>query len=81
MKRMMAYKQMHSFLSDVWRLYAKYVVMELNDKDLEQFQEDVQAVSEKYWNCAFVIPVLVELVNEVERVVMQKEAKKDADRC
>lgn len=81
MKRMMAYKQMHSFLSDVWRLYAKYVVMELNDKDLEQFQEDVQAVSEKYQDCAFVIPVLVELVNEVERVVMQKEAREDADRC
>ena len=81
MKRMMAYKQMHSFLSDVWRLYAKYVVMELNDKDLEQFQEDVQAVSEKYQDCAFVISVLVELINEVERVVIQKEAKKDADRC
>lgn len=81
MKRMMAYKQMHSFLSDVWRLYAKYVVMELNDKDLEQFQEDVKAVSEKYQDCAFVISVLVELINEVERVVMQKEAKEDADRC
>ena len=81
MKRMMAYKQMHSFLSDVWRLYAKYVVMELNDKDLEQFQEDVKAVSEKYQECAFVISVLVELINEVERVVMQKEAKEDADRC
>lgn len=75
MKRMMAYKQMHSFLSDVWRLYAKYVVMELNDKDLEQFQEDVQAVSEKYQDCAFVISVLIELINEVERVVIQKEAK------
>lgn len=81
MKRMMAYKQMHSFLSDVWRLYAKYVVMELNDKDLEQFQEDVQAVSEKYQDCAFATSVLVELINEVERVVMQKEAKEDADRC
>ena len=75
MKRMMAYKQMHSFLSDVWRLYAKYVVMELNDKDLEQFQEDVTAVSEKYQDCAFVISVLVELVSEIERVVMQKEGK------
>ena len=75
MKRMMAYKQMHSFLSDVWRLYEKYVVMELNDKDLEQFQEDVKAVSEKYQDCAFVISVLEELVSEIERVVMQKEGK------
>lgn len=75
MKQIMAYKQMHSFLSDVWRLYAKYVVMELNDKDLEQFQEDVKAVSKKYQDCAFAIPVLVELVSEIERVVMQKEGK------
>ena len=81
MKRMMAYKQMHSFLSEVWKLYSKYAVKDLNDKDLECFREDVQAVGEKYQDCAFVIPVLVELVNEVERVVMQKEEKEDADRC
>ena len=75
MKRMMAYKQMHSFLSEVWKLYSKYAVKDLNDKDLECFREDVQAVGEKYQDCAFVISVLVELINEVERVVMQKEGK------
>lgn len=32
----------------------------------------VQAVSEKYQDCAFAIPVLVELVNEVERIVNVK---------
>lgn len=81
MKRMMDYKQMHSFLFDVWKLYSKYAVTDLDDKDLECFREDVQTVSEKYQDSAFATPVLVELVNEVERVVMQKEAKEDADRC
>lgn len=78
---MMAYKQMHSFLSEVWKLYSKYAVTELDDNDLECFREDVQTVSGEYKDYAFAIPVLIELVNEVERVVMQKEAKEDADRC
>lgn len=75
MKQMMAYKQMHSFLSEVWKLYARYAVTDLDDNALECFREDVQTVSEKYQDCAFAIPVLVELVSEIERVVMQKEGK------
>lgn len=75
MKQMMAYKQMHSFLSEVWKLYARYAEKDLDDNDLECFREDVQTVSKKYQDCAFAIPVLIELVNEIERVVMQKEGK------
>ena len=75
MKRMMAYKQMHSFLTEVWKLYSKYAVKDLDDKDLEQFQEDVQVVSSKYKDCAFAIQVLVELVREVERIVNVKRKK------
>lgn len=68
MKQMMAYKQMHSFLSEVWKLYARYAEKDLDDNDLECFREDVQTVSKKYQDCAFAIPVLIELVNEVERI-------------
>ena len=75
MKQMMAYKQMHSFLSKVWKLYARYAVTDLDDNALECFREDVQTVSEKYQDYAFAIPVLVELVNEVERIVNVKRKK------
>lgn len=75
MKRMMAYKQMHSFLSEVWKLYAGYAEKDLDDNDLECFREDVQTVSKKYQDCAFAIPVLIELVNEVERIVNVKRKK------
>ncbi len=75
MKQIMAYKQMHSFLSEVWKLYARYAEKDLDDNDLECFREDVQTVSKKYQDCAFAIPVLVELVNEVERIVNVKRKK------
>lgn len=75
MKRMMAYKQMHSFLSEVWKLYSGYAEKDLDDNDLDRFREDVQTISEKYQDYAFAIPVLVELVNEVERIVNVKRKK------
>ena len=67
MKQMMAYKQMHSFLSEVWKLYARYAVTYLDDNALECFREDVQTVSEKYQDCAFAIPLSLIHISEPTR--------------
>lgn len=72
MKTYMAFKQMHNFLSDLWKLYAEYAVSDLQDSDLEKLQKDVDLVREKYQDYSFSVPVLVEVLNEIERIAKDR---------
>ena len=71
--RYMAFKQMHDFLSDVWKLYARYAAGDLNDKQLEDFQTEVELIRQKYKGYPFVREVLVSLIEEVGRVADVKQ--------
>lgn len=71
--RYMAFKQLHDFLSDVWKLYAGYAPGDLTDKQLETFQEEVEQIRQKYEGYPFATEVLVSLIEEVGRVADVKQ--------
>ena len=73
MMRYMAFKQLHDFLSDVWKLYAGYAVGNLTDKQLEAFQKEVEQIRQKYEGYPFATEVLVSLIEEVGRVADVKQ--------
>ena len=73
MMRYMAFKQLHDFLSDVWKLYAGYAVGNLTDKQLEDFQTEVELIRQKYKGYPFVREVLVSLIEEVGRIANAKQ--------
>lgn len=71
--RYMAFKQLYDFLSDVWKLYARYVAGDLTDKQLEDFQTEVELIRQKYKGYPFVREVLVSLIEEVGRIADAKQ--------
>lgn len=71
--RHMAFKQLHDFLSDVWKLYARYAAEDLTDKQLEDFQTEVELIRQKYKGYPFVREVLVSLIKEVGRIADAKQ--------
>lgn len=73
--RYMAFKQMHEFLSDVWKLYAGYAVSNLTDKQLEDFQVEVEQIRQKYKGYPFATEVLVSLIEEIGRIADIKQRK------
>ena len=73
MMRYMAFKQLHDFLSDVWKLYARYAEGDLTDKQLEDFQTEVELIRQKYKGYPFVREVLVSLIEEVGRIADAKQ--------
>lgn len=73
--RYMAFKQLHDFLSDVWKLYAGYAVSNLTDKKLEAFRVEVEQIRQKYKGYPFATEVLVSLVEEIGRIADVKQKK------
>lgn len=73
--RHMAFKQLHEFLSDVWKLYARYAAGDLTGKQLEDFQTEVKQIRQKYKGYPFATEVLVSLIEEVGRVANVKQRK------
>ena len=73
MMRYMAFQQLHDFLSDVWKLYARYAEGALTDKQLEDFQTEVELIRQKYKGYPFVREVLVSLIEEVGRIADAKQ--------
>lgn len=73
--RHMVFKQLHDFLSDVWKLYARYAEGDLTGKQLEDFQTEVEQIRQKYKGYPFATEVLVSLIEEVGRVANVKQRK------
>lgn len=73
--RHMAFKQLHDFLSDVWKLYARYAAEDLTDKQLEDFQTEVELIRQKYKGYPFVREVLVSLIEEMGRIAIIQQKR------
>ena len=69
----MKFKQLYDFLVDVWKLYAEYAAGDLMDKQLEDFQTEVEQIRQKYQGYPFVREVLVSLIEEVGKVADVKQ--------
>lgn len=64
---MMAIRTVFSLFCDSWNLYRKYILTELNEKDLDAFTEEVDKIFRKYDRTPIAKDLLLAVINEVER--------------
>ena len=69
---MMAVKTVFNLFCDSWHLYRKYILGELNEKDLDEFIRESGELFQKYDQDPFAKELLLAVTNEIER----REGKK-----
>lgn len=69
---MMAFRTVFNLFCDSWKWYRKYILTELNEKDLEKFTQESGEIFRKYGQEPFAKDLLLAVTNEIER----REGKK-----
>ena len=64
---MMAVRTVFNLFCDSWHLYRKYILSKLNEKDLDEFIQESEALFQKYKRDPFAKDLLLAVTNEVER--------------
>ena len=64
---MMAVKTVFNLFCDSWHLYRKYILGELNEKDLDEFIRESGELFQKYDQDPFAKELLLAVTNEIER--------------
>lgn len=64
---MMAVKTVFNLFCDGWRLYRKYILEKLNEKDLDEFIRESGELFQKYDQDPFAKDLLLAVTNEIER--------------
>ena len=54
-------------IDDSWHLYRKYILSKLNEKDLDEFIQESEALFQKYEQDPFANDLLLAITNEIER--------------
>lgn len=74
---MMAFKTVFNLFCDSWKLYRKYILTELNEKDLEKFTQEFGELFRKYGQEPLAMELLLAVSNEVERKEKYGREKKE----
>ena len=69
---MMAIKAVYDLFCDSWKLYQKYMVCQLNEKDLDLFVQETKDIFQKYDREPLAKDLMVSVINEIERRVKNK---------
>ena len=64
---MMAVRTVFNLFCDSWHLYRKYILSKLNEKDLDEFIQESEALFQKYEQDPFANDLLLAITNEIER--------------
>ena len=64
---MMAVRTVFNLFCDCWHLYRRYILRELNEKDLDEFIQESGEVFQKYERDPFARDLLLAVTNDVER--------------
>lgn len=65
---MMAVRTVFNLFCDSWYLYQKYILSELNEKDLDEFIRKSGELFQKYKQDPFAKDLLLAVTNEIERM-------------
>lgn len=65
---MMAVRTVFNLFCDSWHLYRKYILSKLNEKDLDEFIQESEALFQKYEQDPFANDLLLAITNEIERM-------------
>lgn len=63
----MAFRTVFNLFCDSWKLYRKYILTELNEKDLDEFSQESGELFRKYGQEPFAKDLLLAVTNEIER--------------
>ena len=63
----MAIRTVFNLFCDCWHLYRRYILRELNEKDLDEFIQESGEVFQKYERDPFARDLLLAVTNDVER--------------
>lgn len=69
---MMAVRTVFNLFCDCWHLYRRYILRELNEKDLDEFIQESGEVFQKYERDPFARDFLLAVTNDVERRIKNK---------
>lgn len=67
-RTMMAVRTVFNLFCDSWHLYRKYILSKLNEKDLDEFIQESEALFQKYEQDPFANDLLLAITNEIERM-------------
>ena len=67
-KPFMQFRQTYVLLRDVWELYQRYAVCSLTDKEIQEFQAEVENLRLKNEGFPFAVDILIALANEIARI-------------
>ena len=66
---MMAFRTAFGLFCDSWHLYRKYILGELDEKDLDEFIQESEEIFRKYNQDPLAKDLLLSVTNEIERKV------------
>ena len=69
---MMAIKAVYDLFCDSWKLYQKYMVCQLNEKELDLFVQETKDIFQKYDQEPLAKDLMVTVTSEIERRVKNK---------
>lgn len=69
---MMAIRTVFNLFCDCWHLYRRYILRELNEKDLDEFIQESGEVFQKYERDPFARDLLLAVTNDVERRIKNR---------
>ena len=64
---MMTVRTVFNLFCDSWHLYRKYILKELNEKDLDGFIQESGDIFRRYGQDPFAKDLLLAVANEIER--------------
>lgn len=68
----MAIRTVFNLFCDCWHLYRRYILRELNEKDLDEFIQESGEVFQKYERDPFARDLLLAVTNDVERRIKNR---------
>ena len=68
----MAIRTVFNLFCDCWHLYRRYILKELNEKDLDEFIQESGEVFQKYERDPFARDLLLAVTNDVERRIKNR---------
>ena len=70
---MMAIKAVYNLFCDSWKLYRKYMVCQLNEKELDLFVQETKDIFQKYDQEPLAKDLMVTVTSEIERRLKNKK--------
>lgn len=75
MEKIISFFEAKDMFGDIWHLYKKYAVRELNSNEIDDFISTASQIYERY-KYPFVKEVVLSVINEVERSIKHFDSGK-----